>query len=108
MVTFDSIAFKIFGLNKHLTTESVQTAISQVTYAGYGTFIEAGMTLAIEDVFSQAGNRPNSSDIMIVITDGHDMSNVSGAQQLASSKNITVFSVGVGSGKLNFTLILNF
>lgn len=54
--------------------------------------------MAVDEVFGQPGNRANSPDIMIVITDGHDKSNVTGAQRLAASKNITVFSVGIGSG----------
>lgn len=62
--------------------------------------------MAVDEVFGQPGNRANSPDIMIVITDGHDKSNVTGAQRLAASKNITIFSVGIGSG-IHFLLQKN-
>jgi secreted protein with Ig-like and vWFA domain len=81
-----------------MDTASVQAAIAQTPYTAGGTYIESGMTLAIDQVFDQAGDRANSPDIMIVITDGQDSSNVTGAQQTAASKGITVFAVGVGFG----------
>ena len=87
----------IFGLNTYLDSQSVQTAISQVFYTGQGTFIEYGMAEAISNVFDQAGDRPSIPDVMIVITDGQDASNVTGAQQAAALKNITVFAIGVGA-----------
>uniref|UniRef100_A0A914E7K4 VWFA domain-containing protein n=1 Tax=Acrobeloides nanus TaxID=290746 RepID=A0A914E7K4_9BILA len=98
LVTFSSSAVKIFGLADHMDTASVQAAIAQTPYTYGGTNIESGMNLAIDQVFDQAGDRANSPDIMIVITDGQDSSNVTGAQQTAASKGITVFAVGVGFG----------
>ena len=62
-----------------------------------GTYIEGGMRMAIDNVFDQSGDRSTVPDVMVVITDGQDASNVSSAQQDAASKNITIFAVGVGS-----------
>jgi altronate dehydratase len=55
------------------------------------------MTKALIDVFGNPGDRATVPDIMIVITDGQDFTNVTGAQQVAASRGITVFSVGVGA-----------
>uniref|UniRef100_A0A914D596 VWFA domain-containing protein n=1 Tax=Acrobeloides nanus TaxID=290746 RepID=A0A914D596_9BILA len=85
------------GLGDHLDVDSVQVAISQTYYIDGGTNIESGMTKALADVFGNPGDRATVPDIMIVITDGQDFSNVTGAQQVAASRGITVFSVGVGA-----------
>uniref|UniRef100_A0A914CUV0 VWFA domain-containing protein n=1 Tax=Acrobeloides nanus TaxID=290746 RepID=A0A914CUV0_9BILA len=96
MVTFDSTAIKQFGLSQYMDNPSVENAIIQVPYTAGSTDIASGMNMAIDQVFGQAGNRPNSPDIMIVITDGQDTSDVAGAQIMAYIKNIIVFAVGVG------------
>ena len=55
------------------------------------------MTKSLIDVFGNPGDRATVPDIMIVITDGQDFTIVTGAQQVAASRGITVFSVGIGA-----------
>jgi Mg-chelatase subunit ChlD len=88
---------QFLGLDTYLDSTSVQTAINKTTYTSGGTYIASGMNMALEQEFVTPGDRPTIPNIMIVITDGQDSSNVQGAQQIAASRNITVFSVGVGS-----------
>ncbi len=45
------------------------------------------------------GDRPNVPNVMIVITDGEDSSNVAAAHQMAVAKNIVTYALAVGSSK---------
>uniref|UniRef100_A0A914DEK4 VWFA domain-containing protein n=1 Tax=Acrobeloides nanus TaxID=290746 RepID=A0A914DEK4_9BILA len=56
------------------------------------------MMTAINQVFDGPGNRPSSPDIMIVITGNSDGTNVTQAQQISASQNISVISIGIGNG----------
>jgi uncharacterized protein YegL len=74
----------------------VQISISHTPYTAGLTNIASGMIMALETVFGKTGDRPSIPNVMIVITDGEDSSNVAAAQQEAARKHISVFAVGVG------------
>lgn len=118
MVTFDSSARRMFGLNDFLTQKSLAGAISNVTFTAGGTHytlfydhkttlgtnISSGMNAAINVFFNPDGtpangNRLGVPDIMVVITDGQDSSDVRTAHDKAENLGIVIFAVGVGSGK---------
>ncbi len=50
-------------------------------------------------VFGMAGDRPNVPNIMIVITDGQDDTDVESQHLLSLAKNIKTYALGVGIGK---------
>lgn len=97
MVEFDTNGHVLFYLNHYLSNNGVRNAILGAPYSGGGTNIAAGMNTAINQVFtSSSGDRPGVKNIMIVMADGQDTSNVRAAQQAAQHKGITIYAIGVG------------
>jgi uncharacterized protein YegL len=97
MVTFSDDAHLQFSLTDFSDNADLDNALANVPYTRGGTNITSGMMMAINDVFNE-GDRPNAANIMVVITDGQDNSDVAAAQADAEAKGITVFAVGVGDG----------
>uniref|UniRef100_A0A914VA96 Uncharacterized protein n=1 Tax=Plectus sambesii TaxID=2011161 RepID=A0A914VA96_9BILA len=106
MVKFSSTATLAFRLNTYSTNDQVYTAINATSYSGGNTDIAAGMNLATTQVYNPSyGDRPTIENVMLVLTDGQDTSDVVGAWKAAAAKNISVYVVGVGSDVDNSQLL---
>lgn len=88
-------------LSDFSSTAQINQAIENVVYMAGGTYIAGGMNRAIIDAFSPAnGERPDITNVMIVLTDGRDGRNqdVIDAFNAATRQGDTVIAVGVGRG----------
>nr|XP_046233679.1 integrin alpha-M-like isoform X2 [Scatophagus argus] len=79
---------------------SWETQINRIRQLTGWTYTATAIKHVVEGVFSSAGgSRPNVKKILIVITDGesNDRTSLPEAANLAQSKNIVRFAIGVGS-----------
>jgi hypothetical protein len=98
LVKFNSKATGYFQLNKYSTKSGVQAAISHMVWGKGTTNIAAGMNYATNYEFvSKNGDRADVDDVMVVLTDGHDSSDVATAQLAAADKGIKVIAIGLGN-----------
>uniref|UniRef100_A0A914V9A6 VWFA domain-containing protein n=1 Tax=Plectus sambesii TaxID=2011161 RepID=A0A914V9A6_9BILA len=98
LVKFASSATLVFNLKRHSTKQKVYNAIIATPQLNGGTDIASGMNLAISQVFkTSAGDRSDVQNIMLVLTDGQDSSDVINAYKAAATKNITIYAIGVGN-----------
>ncbi|XP_070846573.1 integrin alpha-M [Chaetodon trifascialis] len=76
------------------------TQIDRIKQLNGATHTAAAIQHVVNDVFStNRGSRPNVKKVLIVITDGESQDRVKlpGAANLAESKNIVRFAIGVGA-----------
>ncbi|ESO10939.1 hypothetical protein HELRODRAFT_136819, partial [Helobdella robusta] len=70
MVTFSSSAEVRWRLDRYYTKADLQAAINSIPYTGGNTFTTGGIRLMRTQVFTQSGDRPDASNLAIIITDG--------------------------------------
>ncbi|XP_039870486.1 integrin alpha-M-like [Simochromis diagramma] len=93
-----------FYFKKLSSSGSVETDINDISQQGGTTYTAKAIKHVVNNVFTpQSGSRPNVKKVLIVITDGqsHDRTDLGGAAQLAESKNIVRFAIGVGNAFAN-------
>lgn len=86
--------FNTFGV-----TQSWQTQISSIRQLGGATYTAAGIKRVVNEIFVEnRGSRNNVKKVLIVITDGqsHDAPDLKNAANLAQTKQIIRFAIGVG------------
>jgi Mg-chelatase subunit ChlD len=89
--------------------QKVHNHITATTQVKGGTDIAMGMNMASRHVFTpQGGDRSDVPNMMLVLTDGGDSSDVIGAHRAAAAKNITVAVIGIGNGILKLRCIRSF
>ena len=99
VVEFNTYATRWFSLNSYSTQSAIQSAIGRMPYQGGGTSIATGMNYATRYMFTSGrGDRNDVDDVMVVITDGQDSSNVVAASAAAEAKKIKRIAIGVGNG----------
>uniref|UniRef100_A0A914CML1 VWFA domain-containing protein n=1 Tax=Acrobeloides nanus TaxID=290746 RepID=A0A914CML1_9BILA len=78
LVFYDAMSKVVIGLGTYEEKEALVEAIdhSAIFYSGGGTNISAGMYAATFEVFGGKGDRPDIPNVMIIMTDGQDKSNV--------------------------------
>ncbi|KAL3967678.1 trace amine associated receptor [Sarotherodon galilaeus] len=94
-----------FYFKKFFSAGSMTTEIDGIRQLGGSTYTAKAIRHVVNNVFTpQTGSRPNVKKVLIVITDGqsHDRYDLGGAAQLAESKNIIRFAIGVGSAFTNY------
>uniref|UniRef100_A0AC35TXK6 VWFA domain-containing protein n=1 Tax=Rhabditophanes sp. KR3021 TaxID=114890 RepID=A0AC35TXK6_9BILA len=98
-VEFNDQAYLVFNLQQYLSNADVVSAIQGVGYTGGGTNIADGLDMAINQVFGGLGDRPDAPNAILLVTDGQDgnTDQVASLQQLAASRNITIYALGVGN-----------
>ncbi|XP_025765357.1 integrin alpha-M [Oreochromis niloticus] len=87
--------FKTFS-----SSGSVETDINEIKQYRGATFTAKAIRHVVNTVFiPKEGMRPSARKVLIVITDGqsNDRTYLDGAVQLAESKNIVRFAIGVGN-----------
>ncbi|XP_006805783.1 integrin alpha-X-like [Neolamprologus brichardi] len=90
---------------KKFTSSGPWIEIDGISQLRAWTYTAKAIRHVVNNVFTpQTGSRPNVKKVLIVITDGqsHDRSDLGGAAQLAESKNIIRFAIGVGSAFTNY------
>uniref|UniRef100_A0A3Q4H5A8 VWFA domain-containing protein n=1 Tax=Neolamprologus brichardi TaxID=32507 RepID=A0A3Q4H5A8_NEOBR len=90
--------FSFFQFSNFSSSGSVETDINDISQQGGHTYTAKAIRYVVNNVFTpQSGSRPNVKKVLIVITDGqsHDRTDLGGAAQLAESKNIVRFAIGV-------------
>ena len=108
VVRYNSSASVQFSLNTHMTNASLLQAIANIPCnTGGGTNTAAAILTCIQQFSTSYGARPRSSGIpriAIVVTDGSSYSQAAtiAAAQMAHSKNILIYAVGVG-GNVDMT-----
>jgi len=71
LVTFSSDVGTSINLNDHSSVASFQSAISAVNYSGGGINTAAALAYVRTTMLtSAAGDRSNTSDVVVVLTDG--------------------------------------
>ena len=71
LVTFSSLVGSSFNLSGHNTIASMQRAISRLTYSQSGTNTAAALAYVRTTILtSEAGDRGNVLNVVVVITDG--------------------------------------
>lgn len=88
----------IFFLDWYTTVPATTNAIRDAPQTGGGRCIACGMQRATNDVFVAPGDRAGVTNVMVVLTDGRDTSDVITARADAVSKGINIFAIGVGTG----------
>ncbi|XP_063337382.1 integrin alpha-M-like isoform X2 [Pelmatolapia mariae] len=89
-----------FNFKKFSSSGSVETEINGISQLRELTYTAKAIRHVVENVFTpQSGSRQNVKKVLIVITNGesHDRTDLRGAAQLADSKNIVRFAIGVGN-----------
>ena len=91
-----------FNLDDYESNAAVYDAILKQIGPFGGTDIANGMNVATEQAFqSYNGDRPEVQNVMIVLTDGQDSSDVQTAYRRAQEKGITTVAIGVTNSKLS-------
>uniref|UniRef100_A0AAX7TKE7 VWFA domain-containing protein n=1 Tax=Astatotilapia calliptera TaxID=8154 RepID=A0AAX7TKE7_ASTCA len=93
-----------FYFKKFSSSGSVETDINDISQQRRATYTAEAIRYVVNNVFTpQGGSRPNVKKVLIVITNGqsHDRTDLGGAAQLAESKNIVRFAIGVGNAFTN-------
>jgi hypothetical protein len=92
-----------FLLNQYYDVESIATAIRAIPYDSGGTQTSLGVQAVSSQVFVEVnGMRPQSagvSRVLIIVTDGQanpGYDPISNTDSLKSTKNVNIFSIGVG------------
>ncbi|VDK73644.1 unnamed protein product [Anisakis simplex] len=95
MVSFSDGGRVRFGLDQYKTNSDVTSAIRQSDYGRGLTNIAAGMHVATTEVFAKAKDRALRK-VMLVITDGMDITDVGKEHALAEKAGIVTYVIGVG------------
>ena len=99
LVTFSADARAEFFLYQYVNRDEVKQAISTVTLSANGTNMAAGLKVMRQSLFRQrSGNRKDSPDIAIIITDSKPTILVSKYQMeanLAEGNGIHLVAVGI-------------
>ncbi len=101
VATFSNSGSVEFDFLAHSGLDSLVVAVEGLSHSGGGTDIAAGLRTARELLFHNpaGGNRPESADILILITDGEDTGTSIGTQADSTKQaGITILCVGIGSG----------
>ncbi|XP_005448389.1 integrin alpha-X [Oreochromis niloticus] len=89
-----------FNFEKFSSSGSVDNEINGIRQLRELTYTANAIRHVVNNVFTpQRDSRQNVKKVLIVITDGqsHDRTDLGGAAQLAESKNIVRFAIGVGN-----------
>ncbi|XP_013123227.2 integrin alpha-M [Oreochromis niloticus] len=89
-----------FYCTRFSSSRSLETTIKEISKLGGTTYTAKAIKHVVQKVFiPQRGSRPNVKKVLIVITDGqsHDRNYLHSAVQLAESKSIVRFAIGVGN-----------
>ena len=98
LVEFSTNAYVIFKLSDYSNANDVVRAVTGMTYIGGRTNLAEALDLARTDVFDDVGNRPEATDIAIVITDGIPNDRVPDtipAADRLKAEGVTIVTVGV-------------
>ena len=105
VILFASSAYIRFNLQTYTTLNSLLSAIDNLPYSGGGTDTDEALTLLLSSARNGAlGIRNDSSNVAIVITDGHSSNHyatLSAAAALHASNIFDVYAVGVGGADQN-------
>ena len=102
VIIFNSNVFLHFNLNLYTDSNSLISAIRRIPYYRGGTDIpEALDTLRISALNGALGIRNTSRQIAIFLTDGEGGNIAPSAEQLAETNIFEVFTVGVGSARVD-------
>ena len=102
VIIFNDNAFLHFNLNQYTDSSSLILAIRSIPYYEGGTDIpEALDTLRISALNGALGIRNTSRQIAIFLTDGEGGNIAPSAEQLAETNIFEVFTVGVGSARVD-------
>uniref|UniRef100_A0A3B4EV25 VWFA domain-containing protein n=1 Tax=Pundamilia nyererei TaxID=303518 RepID=A0A3B4EV25_9CICH len=88
-----------YYFNNFFSSGSWKSNIDRITQLRGGTYTAKAIEHAVQNVFTpQRGSRSNAKKVLIVITDGEsqDSNRLPYAAQLAESKKIVRFAIGVG------------
>ncbi|XP_078589338.1 sushi, von Willebrand factor type A, EGF and pentraxin domain-containing protein 1-like [Branchiostoma floridae x Branchiostoma japonicum] len=97
LMQFSDITRKEFDLNDFEDKERVLEAVRGIQHLGGGSFLGNAMDAVRQDSFSAAsGNRPESPDALILVTDGRSDDSVDFAAQSVRHENTTIFAIGLG------------
>ena len=107
IIVYSDSASVQFSLNTYMTSASLLQAIANIPYTAGGTNTGAAIQTCIQQFSTFYGARPISSGIpriAIVVTDGRSYSPTAtiAAAQMAHSRNILSYAVGVG-GNVDMT-----
>jgi Mg-chelatase subunit ChlD len=96
MVQFTDSAYPEFPLNRYFDETQIKQAIMNVEHKNGETDIAIGMNYAVNNYFTEGGgDRKYAANVMLVLTDGKDHSDVVAAQKSAAKKAITTIAIGV-------------
>ncbi len=105
LVKFSDDATLVFDLNDYATKQQLHNTILTTTRSGGFTNIASGMNMATTHVFTrEGGDRSDVPNMMLVLTDGQDGTDVISAHRAAAAKNITVAVIGIGNGIFEISL----
>uniref|UniRef100_A0A915ALF1 Uncharacterized protein n=1 Tax=Parascaris univalens TaxID=6257 RepID=A0A915ALF1_PARUN len=95
MVLFNDVARIGFPLTRYTTNSDVTTAILGMNFNGGISNIAAGMRTAMAEVFGKSSKR-SAQRVMVVITDGMDITDVETEHALASKNDINTYVLAIG------------
>ncbi len=106
MVIFSNTGDVYFGLAAYATTELIVEAVRHTPHIGGYTNTAEGLWLAYSEVFGKSGDRPDATNVAIVITGGESTVNTEMLYLEATRlKNVAqVITVGI-TEKINMTEI---
>ncbi|XP_013408326.2 collagen alpha-1(XII) chain, partial [Lingula anatina] len=99
VLQYSNYAVQEFNLNTHSTEAAILAAVDKIKQKRGGTNTALALSTARTSSFTTAkGDRPNVSNIVIVMTDGRSNNMVATAREANMLRKIaSVFAIGVGS-----------
>ncbi|XP_068680124.1 uncharacterized protein [Montipora foliosa] len=97
VIIFSSNARVVSGFDEHYDKRSVLAAIESIPYPGAGTKIGKALDLASTQLYGKSV-RSGIPNMLIVLTDGQSMDQVTGPAQRLRDSGVTIFAVGIGGG----------
>ncbi|XP_078660839.1 uncharacterized protein LOC144905190 isoform X3 [Branchiostoma floridae x Branchiostoma belcheri] len=95
-----------FRLNSYNNKNDVIAAVNTVVYQNGNTFTGEALNYVRQNSFSVAnGGRADAANILVVITDGESVDDVTGPATDLLREGVTVYAVGIGSGIQTSTLV---
>ena len=105
VILFASSAYIRFNLQTYTTLNELLSAIDNLPYSGGGTDTDEALTLLLSSAQNGTlGLRNDSSNVAVVITDGHSnnpSATSSAAAALHASNIFDIYAVGVGGADRN-------
>ncbi|KAJ7377501.1 Hemicentin-1 [Desmophyllum pertusum] len=87
----------VFKLNDYYDIAGITRAIDDIIYPYGGTYTGKALRKVANCLYTSSDDRPDKSNVCIVITDGKSNDEIGGPASALRSRETTIFAIGVGT-----------